>query len=117
MAREQPSKKESGRAGDSRLSVSQQYALAAKWANCLWRCNKHSMASWSREAMLLVHLELVQPPLRYCVVLGFSLKTPEFSSLGGDLMVRWYFPHSYLTGVYMLQQPATVLWGLSADSP
>lgn len=95
----------------------QQCAQAAKGTNHIVECTEHSTASWSREAMLLVHLELVQPPLRYCVVLGFSLKTPEFSSLGGDLMVRWYFPHSYLTGVYMLQQPATVLWGLSADSP
>lgn len=38
------------------------------------------------------------------------------SILGSDLMIRWYFSASCLTGVYSLKEPATVLWGLSADS-
>ena len=45
----------------------QQCAQAAKGTNHIVECTEHSTASWSREAMLLVHLELVQPPLRYCV--------------------------------------------------
>lgn len=52
---------------DSRLSVSQQCALAAKRANYVLGCMKHSTASWSEEVILPLYLALVWPHLEYCM--------------------------------------------------
>lgn len=52
---------------DSRLSVSQQCTLAARRANCMVGCVKHSIPNQSKEVILLMYLALVQPQLEYCV--------------------------------------------------
>ena len=52
---------------DSRLITNRQCALAAKRANCILGCIKHSRASQSKELILLLYLTLVRPHLEYCV--------------------------------------------------
>jgi len=52
---------------NSRLNRSQQHALAAKRANPILGCIKHSITSWSREVIIPVYSVLVQPHLKYCV--------------------------------------------------
>lgn len=47
--------------------MSQQRALAAKRANCIWGCTKHSMASQSEEVIPPLHLVLAEPHLEDCV--------------------------------------------------
>ena len=76
VAGEQLSRKVPWGAGDSRLSVSQQCGLAAKWANCLWRCNKHSMASWPKELLIPLYLSSngVALPGILCAVLGSTIQ-------------------------------------------
>jgi len=52
---------------DGKLNMSQQCALAAKTANCVLECIKHSIASWSREVIVPLCTALVWPHLEYCV--------------------------------------------------
>ncbi|KAK4805800.1 hypothetical protein QYF61_000406 [Mycteria americana] len=52
---------------DGKLSMSQQCALAARRANHVPRCTKHSTASRSREAIVPLYTALVWPHLEYCV--------------------------------------------------
>lgn len=53
-------------ASDTRLSTSQKCALAAKRANLILRCKRHSTAKWPKAVIIPLHLVLVQPHLRYC---------------------------------------------------
>jgi len=53
----------------SRLSVSWQCALAAKRANLVLGCTKHSITGQSKEAIVLPYSVLVRPHLEYCVQL------------------------------------------------
>ncbi|NXK50795.1 TENS3 protein, partial [Chauna torquata] len=52
---------------DSRLNEREQCALAAKRANRILRCIKHSIASWSKELIASLYSVLVLPHLEYCV--------------------------------------------------
>ncbi|KAK4818454.1 hypothetical protein QYF61_013660 [Mycteria americana] len=52
---------------DSRLNRSRQCALAARRANHILGCIKHSITSQSKEVIVLLYSALVQPHLEYCV--------------------------------------------------
>ncbi|KAK4833057.1 hypothetical protein QYF61_027719 [Mycteria americana] len=52
---------------DSKLSMSQQCALATKRANHILRCIKHGITSWSKEVIIPLYSALLQPHLECCV--------------------------------------------------
>ncbi|KAK4831365.1 hypothetical protein QYF61_017496 [Mycteria americana] len=62
-----PAERDLGVWVDGKLNMSQQCALAAKMANRVLGCIKHSIASWSREVIVPLCAALVQPHLEYCV--------------------------------------------------
>ncbi|KAK4810867.1 hypothetical protein QYF61_008839 [Mycteria americana] len=62
-----PAERDLGVLVDSRLNRSQQCALAAKRANHILGCIKHSITSCSKEVIIPPYLALVQPHHDYCV--------------------------------------------------
>ena len=52
---------------DDRLAMSQQRAFVAEKVSGILRCLKKSMASRSREVVLLLYSALLRPHLEYCV--------------------------------------------------
>ena len=61
-----PAERDLGVLVDSRISVSQQCVLAAKRANHILGCIKHSITSLSKEEILLYSV-LLRPHFEYCV--------------------------------------------------
>ena len=62
-----PAERDLGVVVDSKLNISQQCALAARRANRILGCIKHSIASQSREVIVPLYCELLRPHLEYCM--------------------------------------------------
>ena len=62
-------KKDSELLVDDKLSMTQQYVLAAQRASCILGCIRRNMASRSREVILHLYSALVRPHLELCIQL------------------------------------------------
>ena len=63
---------------DCKLNMSQQCTLAAKRANCVLGCIKHSIDNQLRVMIVPLYTALVRPHLEYCV----QFRAPQFK---GDI--------------------------------